>query len=183
MDIDPVAVVRPRPVVVTVGGKDYRIDARPAAGWMVPILEKDWADIVPGMLDAALTGTLDDLYDALADGEVESAQCARAAQDALTITAGVPWWSAVKLIHAASADPGAIGELRLSGIDLTTAPLGAVVAALYRIYTRDREKKDVTKFDAELARTPVGVSAVDSRYDEQAAANAFESMFARRGGH
>lgn len=182
MDIDPAAVVKARSVVVTLGGGDYRINARPAVGWLIPILESDWADVVPGMLDEALgTATLDDVFDQLSDGTLTTGECQKAAQDALSAVAGVHWWSAARLIHVAARDPSAIGELRLSGIDLDTAPLGAVIAALYRIYTRDRDAKDVRKFDAELAKPPPGVSAAQ-RYDEQAAAQAFEDLYAARGG-
>lgn len=178
MEIDPAAVIRCRSVHVSVGGVDYRIAARGAGDWMMAILDQGWADIVPGMLDAG--PVLDRLYDDLTDGTVSTSDCEKAAQEALSAIAGVPFWVAVKLIHAASRDPAAIGELRLSGVDLGTAPLGAVVAGLYRIYTRDREQKDITKFDAELMRMPPGMMA--ERYDEQAASDAFEQAYRQRGG-
>lgn len=182
MDIDPGSVVRCRPVLVTLGGHDYRVPARGAGDWLMAILEKGWADIVPGMLDAALDGkSLDQLYDEMTDGVVTAAECQAAAKEALDAVAGVRWWAAVKLIHAAARDPAAFGELRLSGVDLAAAPLGAVIAGLYRIYTRDQEPKQVAKFDAELMKLPPGVSAAEL-YDEQAAAASFEQMFtARRG--
>ena len=179
MDIDPAAVVRRRPVVVTLAGTDYRIPALSATEWLMHILERSWADVVPGLLEQA--DHLDDLYDLLNDGTVTTAECVAAAKDALSSAAGVDWWVAARLVHAAAADPGAFGELRLAGTDLDTAPLGAVIAALYRIYTRDRERKDVDKFEAELTRTPPGMSAAE-RYDEQAAGQAFEDFFAARGG-
>jgi hypothetical protein len=179
MQIDPAAVVRCRPVVVALGGVDYRIPALPAVDWLMKILERSWSDVVPGMLEQ--TDTLDDLYDQLNDGTVTSAECEAAAKDAVSSVAGVDWWVAARLVHSAAQDPAAFGELRLAGTDLDTAPLGAVIAALYRIYTRDREAKDVRKFEAELTRTPPGVSAAE-RYDEQAAGQAFEDMFAERGG-
>lgn len=183
MKIDPAAVVKCRPVLVDLGGTVYRIEARPAGEWLVPILEKGWAEIVPGMLDAAVPAdrTLDDLYDDLTEGTVTTAECEKAAQSAVSAVSGMKWWAAVKLIHAGASDPGVIGELRLSGVDLTTAPLGAVVAGLYRIYTRDTDPKDVAKLDAELMRTPAGVSATE-RFDEDEAAEAFERMFSGRGG-
>lgn len=179
MEIDPSAVVRKRAALVTLGGTDYRIEARSAAEWLMPILEGDWSTIVPGMVDAPDGGDLEDLFDHLTDGTIGHEECQSAARDALTAVAGIKWWAAVKLIHAAARDPGAFGELRLSGIDIETAPLGAVIAALYRIYTRDRAEKDVTKFDNALMETPAGVSA-EERYDEQAATDAFEDLFASR---
>ncbi len=182
MDIDPAAVVRCRPVMVTLGGHDYRVPAKGAGDWLMVVLEKGWADIVPGLLDTAGDGpTLEQLYDEITDGVVTTDECQAAAKEALEAVAGVRWWAAVKLIHAAARDPAAFGELRLSGVDLATAPLGAVIAGLYRIYTRDREQKDVTKFDTELMKLPPGVSAGEM-YDEAAAAENFEAMFSARGG-
>jgi len=172
------ALIVPRPVRVELGGQSYRIPARPAADWMAVLLDKDLADIVPGMLE----GDLDALWDRVFDGEVTTAECEEAAKAALSAVAGTPWWVAVKLVHSAAADPGVIGELRSSGADITTLPLGAVLAALYRIYTRDRDPKDVAKVDAEIAKLPPGVSAVEARYNEAAAAAAFEARFAERGG-
>lgn len=182
MKIDPAAVVKCRPVLVDLGGTDYRIGPRPAGDWLVPILEKGWAAIVPGMLDALPAGrTLDDLYDDLTAGAITTTECEKAAQDAVSAVSGLKWWAAVKLIHAGASDPGVIGELRLSGVDLSAAPLGAVVAGLYRIYTRDQDPKDAAKLDAELMRPPAGVSAAD-RFDEAEAAEMFERAFSARGG-
>lgn len=178
MQVAGSALIVPRAVRVVLGGEQYRIPALPAADWMVVMLDKDLADIVPGMLE----GDLDALWDRVFDGEVTTAQCEQAAKDALSAVAGTPWWVAVKLVHSAAADPAVIGELRSSGADLTTLPLGAVLAALYRIYTRDREPKEVAKVDAEIAKLPPGVSAVTARYDAAAAAAAFEERYAERGG-
>lgn len=178
MEVAAGAVIIPRPVVVELGGREYRIPALPAATWMLTLLERDWSDVVPGLCE----GEMEDLYDLIADGVISSQDCVRAAQDAVTAAAGTDWWVAVKLLHSAAADPGAMGELRSSGLDLSTAPLGAVLVTLYRVYTRDRERKDVAKVDAELAKLPPGVSAVEARYDPAAAAAAFESRYASRGG-
>jgi hypothetical protein len=178
MEVAGGALIIPRPVSVDLAGRTYRIPPVPAAQWMLTLLEQGWSDIVPGMLE----GNLDTLHDAIADGDISTDECERAAQDAVTAAAGVPWWVAAKLIHSAAADPGVMGELRSSGADLTTMPLGAAMVTLYRIYTRDKEKKDVAKVDAELAKLPPGMSAVEARYDPAAAADAFEAAFAARGG-
>lgn len=178
MEVAGGALIRPRAVLVDLGGREYRIPARPAADWMLIILERAWSDIVPGMLE----GDLNVLFDQLALGEVTAADCERAAQDALGAAAGAHWWTVLALIHSAAADPAAFGELANSSIDLGTAPLGAALVSLYRIYTRDRDKKDVAKLNHELARLPEGVSAVETRYNPDAAAAAFEEQFARRGG-
>jgi hypothetical protein len=172
------ALIVPRAVLVDLGGREYRIPARPASEWMLVLLEHGWADIVPGMCE----GDLDELYEDLATGAITTAECEQAAMDAVTAAAGTHWWSAVRLLYAASRDPSCMGELRSSGLDMTTAPLGAVLVTCYRIYTRDREPKDVARLDHELTTPPPGVSVVDVRYDEDAAAAAFEARFAAQGG-
>lgn len=179
MDVDGGALIIARPVLVELGGVDYRIPATPASAWMLVLLEKDWADIVPGMC----TGDLEALNDALFSGTITTEECELAAKDAVTAAAGCNWWSAVKLIHAAAADPAAFGELRTSGLSLEEAPLGAALVSLYRIYTRDKDRKELAKVDMELAKLPPGVSAVEARYDPDVAAAAFEAQLARRGGH
>lgn len=173
------ALIVPRPVLVELGGREYRIPAMPAAQWMLVLLERGWADIVPGLCE----GELEDLHDEIALGFVSTQECEQAAMDAVSAAAGTDWWSAVRLLHSAAQDPAAMGELRSTGLDITTAPLGAVLVALYRIYTRDREPKEVAKVDHELTKLPPGVSAVDARYDEAAAAAAFEARYASQSQH
>lgn len=174
MEVAGGALIIPRPVLVDLGGREYRIPALPAAQWMLVLLERGWADIVPGMCE----GDLDDLHDDIALGFVTTAECEQAAMDAVTAAAGTDWWTAVRLLHSAAQDPAGMGELRSTGLDLTTAPLGAVLATLYRIYTRDKDAKDIAKIDQELTKLPPGMSAVDVRYDAAAAAAAFEARYA-----
>jgi hypothetical protein len=178
VDVDGAACIVPRSVAVELGGREFRIPAAPAAPWMLTLLEGGWADIVPGML---VGDGLDALHDDIADGVVTTEQCEQAARDVVSTVAGCPWWSAAKLLHSAAADPAAMGELRMSGADPEVVPLGAALVALYRIYTRDKEKKDIAKLDAELDKLPPGVSAAE-RYDPAVAADAFERMMAARGG-
>jgi hypothetical protein len=172
------ALIVPRRVRVNLAGHTYFIPALPAARWMVVLLEKGWEAVVPGMLE----GDLDALWNLIMESDDGLAECEKASQDAITAAAGCPWWSAVRLLHSAAADAGVMGELRSTGADLNVLPLGAVLATLYRIYTRDKEPKDVAKVDHELDRLPPGVSAVEARYDPAAAADSFERQFAARGG-
>ena len=179
MEVSGAALIRQRAVLVDLGGQTYRIAARPAGDWMLALLDGGLADVVPGMLE----GDLDALYEALDSGEVSSAECEAAAQDAVSAAAGCPWWVAYRLIASAASDAAAMGELRLSGADPGVIPLGAALVSLYRIYTRDRDRKETAKFEMDLLKLPPGVSAVDARYDEAAAAQQFDLMFAARGGH
>jgi len=173
MQFDPVAAMQLWAVEVELAGRWYRIAPRPAAEWITTIMQDGWLEIVPGWCDES-----DDLDEAMCDGTVGVDECVRAAQDALAENAGTLWWAAVRLIHMAAGD--GLGELWLSGMDPRTVPLGAVIHATYRLYTREMNKSQRAQLDMRLEQTPPGVSA-EERYDEQRAADMFEQMAARRG--
>lgn len=168
------AAIRTRAVEVDLAGHTYRIPARPAGDWILALHEGTWTAIVPGWLvDAG-----EELDDALQDGTLTVVDMARVAKDALEAAAGCRWWTALKLMGAARADAGVLGELAL--IDLATAPLGRYVQAVYRLYTRHATKQQIVRVDAELERPPEGVS-VQERYDPQEAAANFEAAMRARG--
>lgn len=170
---DPMAAIDIWAIEVQLGDAWYRIPPTPAGAWIAAILDGHWLDIVPGMCEDC-----DTLDDGLDDGTITAEQCIKAAQDALAEVAGTLWWTAVRLVHLATGD--AMGELLLAGIDLHTVPLGAVVQAVYRLHTREMSQAKRARLDAQLDKTPPGVSA-EERYNPQQAADAFERMAAARG--
>lgn len=177
MQFDPLAALRCWPIDVELGGRTYRIPALPAAVWIETLAEGSWLDIVPGLLaDAG-----DELDDALESGAVTHVELTAAARDALAAAVGARWWVGLKLVQALISDEqGVAGELLLSGVDMASAPLAAVVQAIYRVYTRHAGKEHIARLDMELNRPPEGVSAAEM-YDEDAAADAFEAMARARG--
>jgi hypothetical protein len=180
VEFEVAAALYPRPVQVELGGHTWQIRARPAADWVRAITEGGWDDIVPGWLEHdTVTGFL--LEDRLEDGTITYADCVAAARDALAATAGVQrWWVAAKLVGALRGEAALAGEVALSGLDLTVAPLGALVQGVYRICVRHATAAQRAKLDFELERIPPGVTAAEV-YDEDAAADAFEAFAAGRG--
>jgi hypothetical protein len=172
-----VAALRVWPVTVNLGGTAYRIAPLPAIRWAVPIVDDDWFAIVPGMLDPTDRG-VDEALDA---GEITHEDCVRAARDAVGVAAGIPWWSAVRLVHSVLAAPDVVGELVLCGVDAQTVSLGAFVQAAYRLFTRDTDKKQRSKIDRDIESVPPELTLAD-RWDPGAEASGFEEMMRQRGG-
>lgn len=176
MIINGIAALRCWPITITLGGRQYRIAPRPALDWIIPIVNGTPDIIVPGMLDPTDT-TIDDM---LIDGTITLTDCYRAAQDAVSTAAGMPWWAAHRLVATAVESPALAGALILAGVDTSVVSLAAVCAATYRVLTEQADEKQLAKLEQELMATPPGVP-VEQRYDARAAASAFEAAAAARG--
>lgn len=172
-----IAALRVWPVTVDLGGTSYRIAPYPAIRWVVPIVDDDWFGIVPGMLDPTDRG-VDDALDA---GAVTHEECVRAARDAVGVAAGVPWWSAVRLVQSVVSAPDVTGELLMCGIDAQVVSLGALVQAAYRVFTRDADKKQRAKIDRDIEMVPPELTLAD-RWEPGVEASGFEAMMRQRGG-
>lgn len=172
-----IAALRVWPVSVDLGGATYRISPYPAIRWVVPIVDDDWFAIVPGMLDPT-DRTVDEALD---DETITHDDCVRAARDAVGVAAGVPWWSAVRLVRSVLEAPDVTGELLMCGIDAQTASLGAFVQAAYRVFTRDADKKQRARIDQDIETAPPELTLAD-RWDQGAEASGFEAMMRQRGG-
>lgn len=171
MRFDPEVGLRRWPVHVDLADRTWTIPALPAADWMAATLA-GWLDIVPGLTTDA--DQLDDLLDA---GTIGYDDCVAAARDALEAAAGCRWWTAQRLVHAACDWDTIGGELLLRGVDPAIAPLGAVLAAAYRVATRHAEPVERARIDHELDKPPAGIP-VREWFDEAEAADAFMALTA-----
>jgi hypothetical protein len=157
------------PVQVRVGPLRVTIPPIPAHRWIAAINAGDTLGIVPGLAgDGAL-------LDAVAAGTATVGQCHDAALHAIEAASGYRWWTTTRLVHLSTGFPWIAGELVLAGVDATRVPLGGWCAAVWRIVTRDREKKDLALIERELTKPPPGV-AVEVLYDPQRAAAAFDDV-------
>lgn len=178
--IEGAAALRCWPLDVDLGGRTFRLPGRPAADWMDAVAGGGWEwEVIPGWLDPLHAADLDEMF---LSGRLTFTECARVSHAALEAASGMAWWTAVKLIRAAIEQPDALGELLHGGVNLAAAPLGLVVAVLYRIYTRHATPVQRNRLDSELSRPPAsaGVTAAD-RYDPDVAADAWERAAAARG--
>jgi hypothetical protein len=172
-----IAALRVWPVTVDLGGVTYRIAPYPAIRWIVPIVDDDWFAIVPGMLDP----TSQAIDDALDDGTIHHEDCVRAARDAVGAAAGIPWWSAVRLVQSAVGALDVMGELLVAGIDAQTMSLGAFVQATYGVFVRETDKKQRAKIDRDIEAPPPELTLAD-RWEPEAESSGFEAMMRQRGG-
>lgn len=157
------------PVQVAAGPMRVTIPPTPACRWIARIVERDLLGVVPGMVND------DALLDAVAAGVVAVPQCWEAAQHAIEAASGCRWWTAIRLVHLSTGYPWIAGELVLAGVDAQRVSLGGWCAAVWRIVTRDREKKDLGRIEWELTKPPPGLP-VEERYDPQRAAAAFDDV-------
>lgn len=173
-DVDGRAALRCWPVMVEVGEQEFHIAARPAIDWILPIVGEDWLGIVPGLI------VDDSLSDLLATGEILVSDCVVSARDAVAAATGMRWWSAVRLVQTGVMSVDVSGSLVLAGVDPCQVSIGAYVAAVYRVISADRDKKERTNLDHEIERIPPGIPFQDL-YDPEQAAASFEQMFSRQG--
>jgi hypothetical protein len=163
------------PVEVMLPGARFRIAARPAIDWILKVADEDWLAIVPGMVEG---DEIDQLID---DKRVSPVALVAAGRDATTTAAGMPWWSACRLVGVTLGDVEMAGALTLAGVDPGRVSLGAYVMATYRILVVELDKKRRASLDADITRVPKGV-ATSELYDPQAAAASFERAYARQQG-
>lgn len=171
-----VASFKPFPVDVTICGGTYRIPTLPAALWVPPIVEDNWIGIVPGLIESD-----SNIDDEIESGKIKYADCVKAARDAISVSAGVVWWSAVRLVRCAVGSTEIMGELVLCGVDVNVVSLGAFVCATYRILVRDLDKKQRAKIDSDI-KAPVEGLSIAERAAAQPGSSGFEAMMAQRGG-
>lgn len=176
MQSNGLAAMRCWPVNVELGGEVYTIPAQPAIGWLVPIVDQDWLSIIPGLI--VTDG--DELDELLSEALITVKDCEHAAQDAVSVVTGMPWWVATRLALAIVGTPEVAGELVLHNVDAGVASIGALLQAVYRMIVRDADKKQRTKIDHDLVRPPDGISSRRS-YDPEVAGELFEQMARSRG--
>jgi hypothetical protein len=86
-------------------------------------------------------------------------------------------WSATRLSSWLVGNWDTLGSAVLSrGLDMSTAPLGAVLVVTYRVILENQKgEQERHKVDLELDRPPVGVSA-EEMFDPRSATAAFMAL-------
>lgn len=174
MRFDAEASMRCWGVVLNIGGRDYAIPPLPAGPWLTAITTPSYRAVVPGLIRGLST---DDLIDALVARRVTVADLDQAARDAIAEISGMKWWSATRLAAWLVGNWHTLGSAVLSrGLDMQTAPLGAVLVVTYRVILENcKDEQERQKVDIELDMVPRGV-AVEEMFDQRAAAAAFMAL-------
>lgn len=148
------ASLRPFDIEVDLAGRTWVIPAAPAADWFEAVLSNGAAPVIPGMLSVE---DEEEMLDLLIAGKIPEAGLQRANRDALATASGWNWWEAERLIVSIAHDWKVVGGVLLTnGIRLTAEPLGAVLAATYRLATADMSKEERFRFESQLTAPPVG---------------------------
>lgn len=174
MRFDAAASMRCWGVALYIGDRHFAIPPRPAGPWLQAITAPTYRQIVPGMM----VGTdVDDLLDLMVTGQVRVADMDAAAREAIAEVAGMKWWAATRLSWWLMGNWDSLGSAVLSrGLDMSTAPLGAVLVVAYRaILENCKDEPERQRVNIELDKPPVGVAAAEM-FDQEAATRAFMAL-------
>lgn len=180
MRVDAAASLRIWAVTIELGGQEYRIPPRPAADWIVAVLDaSDEVFPVLALLEPEDYEIVKDRV--MIDLEIGFDEVGEVSKDALAAASGWKWWSAETLIRSADVEWRLIsGEMTKRGLDPNRLPLGAWLNGLYAMATENLDKGERMSFDMRLDRPPVNDLAPDER--DAWAAQAFANALAEAGG-
>lgn len=142
---------------MTVKGVSLEFPPLPAARWLSAISYSASAVI-------HLSGSVDDVIDALQNEELELADVSRMVSLSIGEAAGRPYWEAERLINSASndADRGRVlGELTLAGVDPERITLAAFCSAVWSLLIRNADSTQRLQMEAELSIPPENAEAED----------------------
>jgi hypothetical protein len=161
-------------VYLNIGGRDYYIPPRPAGPWLRAIVTPSYRAIVPGMVSGM---PMDDLLDAMVARRVTLRDLDEAARQAIAEISGMRWWSATRLASWLISNWHTLGSAVLSrGLDMSKAPLGAVLVVTYRVILENcKDEQERQRVDMELDIAPRGVPA-EEMFDPVAAQAAFMAL-------
>lgn len=148
-NLDPVWSLRPWPVVIRLGSRDFEVPAMPAADWLQyllrdqPDLDGMVMDLVPDSEDMLIQGelTMDELYERMLDviGTVTARQ----------------WWIALRLIGVARDAWHILGPLMLQAIDAESVSIAGWLDILLVKTLESMDPKDTTLFTSRLEAPPI----------------------------
>lgn len=166
---------------LTIDGQEhmFRIEAAPAADWLIATLQSGHLSYLPGMLDDSQR---DRILEALGDGSLTPAELQEANRDVLEQASGWPWWQAGRLIGTLGHHWATLGAMVLaSGADPWKHPLGAVLGTLYSVMVQNTPKKEDREALINQITAPPVVDMADGEWDEDAAEKAVWAMLAAKG--
>ena len=146
---DPVWALKPWPVVIQAGGREFEIPALPAADWLA-ILMTDPFDPDDLILSLVTNGK-----DLLFLDTVSADDLEHVCLDVITTASARPWWVALRLVAMARSNWSVLGaELILKGVNPTQLSLAAWLDALLLVALKNMDPKDVTMFTLRLEEPP-----------------------------
>jgi len=146
---DPVWALKPWPVIISAGGRDYEIPALPAADWLAVLM----AD--PFDPDDVILSLVKDGRELLFTESVAADDLEHVCLDVISTVSARPWWVTLRLVTLARSSWSILGaELTLKGVRADQVPLAAWLDALLLLALRTMDSKDVTMFTLKLEEPP-----------------------------
>jgi hypothetical protein len=171
---DPVWSLRPWPVTVHLGHRDWTIPALPAADWLTALMQDplDPDDIFPGLL---CREDQDSLEEALVLGDITVEEMYDAVLDIISTVSARSWWITLRLTFLARDSWDNLGaELILKGVDPERLSISAWLDAFLLVVLRNIDPKRAAAFTMQLEVPPEGESMPEE--DMEMSADAFLSM-------
>lgn len=167
---DPVWALKPWPVIISVGGRDFEIPALPAADWLAVLMARpfDPDDLI---LELVPNGS-----ELLFLESVPAEDLDHISLDVIATVSARPWWEVFRLVGMAQSSWSVLGaELILKGIRADQISLAAWLDALLLVALRTMDKDSVTMFMLQLEQPPP--EEMESVAEEmEMSADAFLSM-------
>lgn len=166
---DPVQSLQPYPVLITLGGEDFEIPAKPAVDWLSVLMsaQVELDEVLPGFLDQEDTEVFEEL---IISGHLGMEEYEKTILDIIEVASARNWWVALRLVEQARTSWDIIGaEMVLRGLDARQMSLSAWLDALLLVLLRSMDQKDVQMFCLKLEAPPENVEGEASEPEISAA--------------
>lgn len=168
MAVDPSASFRCEPVTLTLDkAGSLHIPALPAADWLAALFE-EFGSLEPirDLLDEPSRERMDE---AIMEGTTDWNEITGAFMDALTATAGRPWWQVFLQLNLMRSQWGRFhGRIVLSGLDVERVPLAAYLDAGMHALLEGKDDVSQQKIRNYLDTPPAGIK-IELDEDEESA--------------
>lgn len=145
---DPTWSLRPWPLLVVLGGKEYEVPALPAADWLTYLMRSEID------FDGMVLDFFPDSEHQLVDGSVTVDDLYEACFDVLETIGGRAWWVTLRLVNIARESWHILGPQMLEAIDFERVSIAAWLDVLLVKVVNSMDPKDTAMFAARLEAAP-----------------------------
>lgn len=169
---DPIASLTTWPVEFFLAGQEYVIPARPAADWLIALLD-DYGSFtqVIEMLDVEEKAQIEQ---AVIDGKVEDGELEQIFRDAVEAASGRSWWVVINYLNLLQGAWSRFhGRILMAGLNPEEVSLGAYLDAAHFSFIDGKDESGVQRINNFLETPPPGVKV---ELDDEAEGQTFLAM-------
>lgn len=164
---DPLAVLRPVPIEVDLGGATYTVPPRWADDWLAALAADHGGGIIPGLLDDDERA---EVWFRYAAGELDDDELVAASRAVLEVAGGRPWWEVARLVQGAMQPQtwaSFAGQI-FQGRPAAEMSLGELVNFIYATALAGAaDQAERSSFESQLAALPDGVDPDELLDDDE----------------